>query len=55
MALSVWTERVHQCGGYVDVDEWNGGTKPATRATLIFVHMSSIVLRTLPLSVMHAT
>lgn len=41
LASSVWTKREHQCGGYVDVDGWNGGTKAATRATLIFVHMCS--------------
>lgn len=34
----------------MDVDEWNGGTKPATRATLIFVHVEHCV-EDLPLSV----
>ena len=47
---SVWTKRVHQCGGYVDENGWNGGTRAATRATLIFVHM----LRTYPSLMMHA-
>jgi hypothetical protein len=41
---------VHQCGGYVDENGWNGGTRAATRATLIFVHM----LRTYPSLMMHA-
>jgi len=40
------------CGGWVDVEGWNGGTKAATRATLISV-LSYV--ENYPSLVMHAT